>query len=76
MPRSTQFTLPTRSSSPARMTGVIAAALAAWLFLVWSIWQVLELDLWREAKAILLVKHGVWQTPRPRITYAPLGLGD
>jgi hypothetical protein len=34
MSQSTRFTLPTR------MTGVIAVAVAAWSFLVWTIWQV------------------------------------
>ena len=30
----------TRSTHPTRMTGVIAAAVMAWSFLVWTIWQV------------------------------------
>jgi hypothetical protein len=34
MSQSTRFTHPTR------MTGVIAAAVTAWSFLVWTIWQV------------------------------------
>ncbi len=34
MPQSTRFTLPTRT------TGVIAVSVTAWLFLVWTIWQV------------------------------------
>ena len=34
MSQSTGFT------RPARMTGAIAAAITAWTFLVWTIWQV------------------------------------